>query len=106
MKIVWEQGNFEPMEGPQKEPGSDQTFYLSPFFFLLFDSKAYFTPGGIFRKESRFRDDVATKSLRIVYIELTRNYHSLIWLVEKMKRNFSPRKSWNGFYFSATEIFR
>ena len=38
MKIVWEQGNFEPMEGPQKEPGSDQTFYLSPFFFLLFDS--------------------------------------------------------------------
>ena len=31
--------------------------------------KAYFTPGGIFRTESRFRDDVATKSLRIVYIE-------------------------------------
>ena len=32
-------------------------------------AKAYFTPGGIFRTESRFRDDVATKSLRIVYIE-------------------------------------
>ena len=31
-----------------------------------------------FRMESRFRDDVATKSPRIVYIELTRNHHSLI----------------------------
>ena len=31
--------------------------------------EAYFTPGGIFSTESRFRDDVATKSLRIVYIE-------------------------------------
>ena len=71
---------------------------------------AYFTPGGISRTESRFRDDVATKSLRIVYVKsITHSvyyHHSLIWLVEKMKQNFSPRKSWNGFYFSATEIFR
>ena len=44
--------------------------------------KAYFTPSGIFRTESRFRDDVATKSLRIVYIKSKAHsvyyHHSLI----------------------------
>ena len=35
----------------------------------LIEFKAYFTPGGIFRTESRFRDDDATKSLRTLYIE-------------------------------------
>ena len=51
-----------------------------PYIILCF--KVYFTPGGIFRTESRFRDDVAKKSLRIVYIKSIAHsvyhHHSLI----------------------------